>query len=304
MASTISVKDQIDPRACVLQAKEALQDSSHAENDRQLQGTTICEEDGLYQYEDEEMPPGCISVKDFAYTLEDPLHYGFYSDTEEYDEEAYGGESDEYDEHDPNSVLQEYYENDDDDEDEDNKTNHYQEHDQGNEYSQDKYFEDFDRRKSYIMPSEHIINRKAIALYDFENENENELGLQEGQVVFIDYRHGQGWLVVETMDGMHTGLVPEDYLQILDEGKEDEDADAEAHNGFANEYADATINNTVVNNTLDETHEDCAKRPDYLAGLFDVEQGTGHLPSNGNNYSSHTSLTDPLNEDLKTLSIH
>ncbi|KAL6945251.1 hypothetical protein ACO0QE_002700 [Hanseniaspora vineae] len=301
MTSTFSVEDtNIDPTARLHQSKEIVQDKSHTENDEHLQSSTFSEEDGQFQYEDDEMPPGCISVKDFAYTLEDPLHYGFYSDIEEYEEEeeeAYGEENDEYDEHDPNSVLEEYY----NDDDEDDEANYYEGHDQ------DEYSEDFDRRKSYIMPAEHIINRKAIALYDFENENENELGLHEGQVVFIDYRHGQGWLVVETIDGMHTGLVPEDYLQILDEtedGQADQDQDQEpGHNGYANEYAHTNTNDAAASNTHDGVQEDSAKRPDYLAGLFDVEQETGRLPHEENGLSSNTTANDPLNESMKTLSI-
>ena len=38
---------------------------------------------------------------------------------------------------------------------------------------------------------------KAVALFDFTQENENELPLEEGQVVWISYRHGMGWLVAQ-----------------------------------------------------------------------------------------------------------
>jgi len=38
---------------------------------------------------------------------------------------------------------------------------------------------------------------KAVALFDFERENENELPLVEGQIIWVSYRHGQGWLVAE-----------------------------------------------------------------------------------------------------------
>jgi hypothetical protein len=41
------------------------------------------------------------------------------------------------------------------------------------------------------------IRRRAIALFDFTPEHENEFALQVDKVVWIAYRHGQGWLVAE-----------------------------------------------------------------------------------------------------------
>lgn len=58
------------------------------------------------------------------------------------------------------------------------------------------------------------INRKAIALFDFNAENDNEVRLHEGQVIWILYRHGQGWLVAEDPETGENGLVPEEYVQI------------------------------------------------------------------------------------------
>ncbi|KAA8575821.1 hypothetical protein EYC84_004912 [Monilinia fructicola] len=52
----------------------------------------------------------------------------------------------------------------------------------------------------------------AVALFDFERENENELPLVEGQVIWVSYRHGQGWLVAEDPKTQESGLVPEDLL--------------------------------------------------------------------------------------------
>lgn len=59
------------------------------------------------------------------------------------------------------------------------------------------------------------INRRAVALFDFEPENDNEVALREGQVIWISYRHGQGWLVAEDPDSGENGLVPEEYVEIL-----------------------------------------------------------------------------------------
>ena len=49
------------------------------------------------------------------------------------------------------------------------------------------------------------IRRRAVALFDFSPEHENEYGLTVGQVVWISYRHGQGWLVAEDTE---TGKIP------------------------------------------------------------------------------------------------
>ncbi|KAF2236483.1 hypothetical protein EV356DRAFT_443423, partial [Viridothelium virens] len=56
---------------------------------------------------------------------------------------------------------------------------------------------------------------KAIALFDFTRENENELPLVEGQVILVSYRHGQGWLVAQDPISGESGLVPEEYVRLL-----------------------------------------------------------------------------------------
>jgi len=56
---------------------------------------------------------------------------------------------------------------------------------------------------------------KAVALFDFERENENELPLVEGQIIWVSYRHGQGWLVAEDPKTQESGLVPEEYVRLL-----------------------------------------------------------------------------------------
>lgn len=58
---------------------------------------------------------------------------------------------------------------------------------------------------------------KAVALFDFERENENELPLVEGQIIWVSYRHGQGWLVAEDPRTQESGLVPEEYVRLLRE---------------------------------------------------------------------------------------
>ena len=56
---------------------------------------------------------------------------------------------------------------------------------------------------------------KAVALFDFARENENELPLIEGQVIWVSYRHGQGWLVAEDPKTRESGLVPEEYVRLF-----------------------------------------------------------------------------------------
>ncbi|KAK6454233.1 protein that interacts with Nap1, which is [Scheffersomyces xylosifermentans] len=64
------------------------------------------------------------------------------------------------------------------------------------------------------------INRKARALFDFHPENDNEVALTEGQIIWISYRHGQGWLVAEDPTTAENGLVPEEYVEIFYEDDE------------------------------------------------------------------------------------
>lgn len=66
-----------------------------------------------------------------------------------------------------------------------------------------------------IASPDEEMHGKAVALFDFERENENELPLTEGQVIWVSYRHGQGWLVAEDPKTGESGLVPEEYVRLL-----------------------------------------------------------------------------------------
>ncbi|TGZ80670.1 hypothetical protein EX30DRAFT_396126 [Ascodesmis nigricans] len=66
-----------------------------------------------------------------------------------------------------------------------------------------------------IASPEEEMHGKAVALFDFVQENENELPLVEGQVVWISFRHGMGWLVAEDPKTGESGLVPEEYVRLL-----------------------------------------------------------------------------------------
>lgn len=71
-----------------------------------------------------------------------------------------------------------------------------------------------DYRFTITSPDEEF-HGKAVALFDFERENENELPLVEGQIIWVSYRHGQGWLVAEDPKTQESGLVPEEYVRLL-----------------------------------------------------------------------------------------
>ncbi|KAH8596718.1 hypothetical protein B0O99DRAFT_685712 [Bisporella sp. PMI_857] len=68
-----------------------------------------------------------------------------------------------------------------------------------------------------IASPDEEMHGKAVALFDFQSENENELPLVEGQIIWVSYRHGQveGWLVAEDPKTQESGLVPEAYVRLL-----------------------------------------------------------------------------------------
>lgn len=77
----------------------------------------------------------------------------------------------------------------------------------GDRYSNDYQF-------AVGCPDEEM-HGKAVALFDFTREHENELPLTEGQVIYVSYRHGEGWLVAEDPKTGENGLVPEQFVRLL-----------------------------------------------------------------------------------------
>ncbi|KAB8360614.1 hypothetical protein FH972_024353 [Carpinus fangiana] len=74
----------------------------------------------------------------------------------------------------------------------------------------------YSRDYSFTIASpDEEMHGKAVALFDFARENENELPLVEGQVLWVSYRHGQGWLVAQDPRSGESGLVPEEYVRLL-----------------------------------------------------------------------------------------
>ena len=78
--------------------------------------------------------------------------------------------------------------------------------DEENRFSKDYSF-------SIASPDEEM-HGKAVALFDFESENNNELPLKEGQVLWVSYRHGEGWLVAKDPSTGEDGLVPEAFVRL------------------------------------------------------------------------------------------
>ncbi|OBA20268.1 hypothetical protein METBIDRAFT_16669, partial [Metschnikowia bicuspidata var. bicuspidata NRRL YB-4993] len=74
---------------------------------------------------------------------------------------------------------------------------------------------DFYEDPRYESYSPDEINLRAVALFDFVPENDNEVPLTEGKEIWVSYRHGQGWLVAEDPETGENGLVPEEYVAIL-----------------------------------------------------------------------------------------
>lgn len=89
---------------------------------------------------------------------------------------------------------------------------HEADFDSEDEYTGNRYSRDF--QFAVGCPDEEM-HGKAVALFDFTREHENELPLTEGQVIFVSYRHGQGWLVAEDPRTGESGLVPEEFVRLL-----------------------------------------------------------------------------------------
>ncbi|KAL8942815.1 MAG: hypothetical protein Q9216_001430 [Gyalolechia sp. 2 TL-2023] len=99
----------------------------------------------------------------------------------------------------------------------------YRQEEEASESSEDEHSEIADNPDSRYSKDYHFtiaspdeeMHGKAVALFDFARENENELPLSEGQVIWVSYRHGQGWLVAEDPKTGDKGLVPEEYVRLL-----------------------------------------------------------------------------------------
>lgn len=120
-----------------------------------------------------------------------------------------------------------------------------------------------------IASPDEEMHGKAVALFDFERENDNELPLTEGQIILVSYRHGQGWLVAQDPRTGESGLVPEEYVRLLRDieggwsglmnGAQFSEGKSEAKNTNNNDTTIATVlsndNNKNTNNNINNTTE-------------------------------------------------
>lgn len=161
--------------------------------------------------------PTMISVKDFAYEEDEDLHYGVINYSQYLtDEDINYDENNEHNEHDENDIRNSII---------NIPKNYYFE--DGPPWKEDPDLktpmikDDSKNQFEFSIASSDEIHGKAIALFDFIPENDNEVGLKEGQIIWISYRHGQGWLVAEDSKTRETGLVPEEYVQLVNNDIED-----------------------------------------------------------------------------------
>ncbi|CAI7586275.1 unnamed protein product [Penicillium glandicola] len=136
----------------------------------------------------------------------------------------------------------------------------------GNRYSRDYQF-------AVGCPDEEM-HGKAVALFDFTREHENELPLTEGQVIYVSYRHGQGWLVAEDPKTGENGLVPEEFVRLL----RDIEGGLTSLNGEPNPEvtgtADVSLNSTESDQLSTPTQEE---QPS-----FDLNAQSENNDTNGN----------------------
>ncbi|ANB13813.1 Nbp2p [Sugiyamaella lignohabitans] len=212
------------------------QQLEHTDNDSPENNSDVAHQNvdakGSVVYQDLEEIPNFHSalsyatVRDFAYPEFHPLHYGVpefeQASGETDDDEDYEPTyeyNDTYDANDPHS----HYYNDKSagfedgppwQQDSDLNSPVIKSHEVGDRISKEYQFS---------VASADEIHGRAVALFDFTPENDNEAPLQEGQIVWISYRHGQGWLVAEDPETGETGLVPEEYVQLLNSISYEED---------------------------------------------------------------------------------
>ncbi|KAF2404367.1 hypothetical protein EJ06DRAFT_535619 [Trichodelitschia bisporula] len=139
------------------------------------------------------------------------------------------------------------------------------------EVDESRYSRDY--QFTIASPDEEMHGR-AVALFDFARENENELPLSEGQVILVSYRHGQGWLVAQDPKTGESGLVPEEYVRLLRDieggwqsivNGETGVGSLDAGTGEARTPTQADYYAPVVS-TFSTTREDLEKWPHHLRG--------------------------------------
>ncbi|KAL4929996.1 adaptor protein NBP2 [Aspergillus undulatus] len=139
-----------------------------------------------------------------------------------------------------------------------------------------RYSRDF--QFSVGCPDEEM-HGKAVALFDFTREHENELPLAEGQVILVSYRHGQGWLVAEDPRTGESGLVPEEFVRLV----------RDIEGGL-----------TSLNGDAEVEYEDEYPSPDSTDSQQEVTP-TSHSAANGDALEDPTTGGEEGNKESKTV---
>lgn len=146
---------------------------------------------------------------------------------------------------------------------------------------------------------------KAVALFDFVPEHENELALHEGQIILVSYRRGKGWLVAEDPTSKESGLVPEEFVRLvrhiegglngLKSVDLDNDGDMSPHDltsPVSNEPASAT-----------SQHADSAEAGGFTPTPSNGDSWTEKHPAVQSNFSTSSRDFSPLKKDAGSLSL-
>ena len=134
-----------------------------------------------------------------------------------------------------------------------------------------------------IASPDEEMHGKAVALFDFARENENELPLVEGQVIWVSYRHGQGWLVAEDPRTQESGLVPEEYVRLL----------RDIEGGWS------SLHDTIVPQELARTEPEIEKTdPEAAKESKPGHHATGSTGSNGEKRAPKVSTFSTSSKDL------
>ena len=115
---------------------------------------------------------------------------------------------------------------------------------------------EYNKRQSVTLPDDYIVNQRAVALYDFEPENDNELKLAEGEIVFISYKHGQGWLVAENESRSKTGLVPEEFVSYIQSEDGEDELENKARPFYLTHLITQSVSPEESSNTVDNNYDD------------------------------------------------
>jgi len=153
-----------------------------------------------------------------------------------------------------------------------------------------------------IASPDEEMHGKAIALFDFMPEHENELPLHEGQVILVSYRHGQGWLVAEDPQSGESGLVPEEFVRLLKhiEGGLNglQSVDLDGHETLDVDYVPSPISNDPASAaTPTPQHHQFGDTAGHTLKSSNGGLPSGRHPAVQSNFSTSSRDFSPLRRD-------